>query len=229
MRTDIQIAGIKKHESNPVQLFNLINKEKIKSLINFYNSNDKIEKNTGPVVSYIKEGDGVIDDILEMLRTQFGNFTLRSAHYFDVTKPHIIHNDDDFKYPNSYKAFTIPLEVRADVNEAKLVFFDQHYYDGPAKFINKSDATNFPKYYNSFVTSYERVFNKSNIEIKLEHRKLLSHLKDEWLEELSVQQCLPWTIGSIIAFDSLQLHCASNFLDTGAVSKLGLSIFTTLD
>jgi hypothetical protein len=29
--------------------------------------------------------------------------------------------------------------------------------------------------------------------------------------------------------DILQLHCASNFLDTGATSKLGLSIFTTID
>jgi len=229
MRTDKQIEKIKKYESAPVQLLNVINEEKIKSLINFHNQNDKVEKNTGPIISYVQEGEGIIDDILELLRLHYGNFKVRVAHFFDVTKPHIIHNDDDFEYPNSYKAFTIPLEVRAKTNKAKLVFFDQYYYDGPSKFVNKTDVSKLPKYYNEFITSYERVFYKDNIEINKEHKKLLSHLRDEWLEGLTVQKYFPWTVGSIIAFDSLQLHCASNFLDTGAISKLGLSIFTTLD
>ena len=235
MRTDEQIEKIKKYESSPIQLLNVISKEKVKSLINFHNQNNKVEKNTGPVVSYVKEGAGIIDDILELLRHHYGNFKVRSAHFFDVKNPHIIHNDDDVGYPNSYKAFTIPLEVRGDTNKAKLVFFDQYYYDGPSKFINKTDITKSPKYtdhvttYNQLITSYERVFNKSDVEMNPEHRKLLSHLKDDWLEGLTVQRYFPWTVTSIIAFDSLQLHCASNFLDTGSTSKLGLSIFTILD
>ena len=72
---------------------------------------------------------------------------------------------------DSYKAFTIPLEVRGDTNKAKLVFFDQYYYDGPSKFINKTDITKSPKYtdhvttYNQLITSYERVFNKSDVDL----------------------------------------------------------------
>ena len=67
MRTDEQIEKIKKYESSPIQLLNVISKEKVKSLINFHNQNNKVEKNTGPVVSYVKEGAGIIDDILELI------------------------------------------------------------------------------------------------------------------------------------------------------------------
>lgn len=229
MRTDEQINNLKEYQSPPVQFVDILDKHTIQKLIDFHNTNEKIEKNTGPIISYVKEGQGIIDDILYILRIKFGDFKVRAAHYFDVSKPHIIHNDDGFTLPNSYKAFTIPLEVRAKTNKAKLVFFDQYYYDGPSKFVNKDNITDAPVYYNQFVTSYERVLETNNKVLEPEHRKLLSHLKDEWLEGLSVQKYFPWTIGSIIAFDSLQLHCSSNFLDTGATSKLGLSIFTTLD
>lgn len=229
MRTIEQITNLKKYQSPPVQFVDILDRYTIQKLIDFHNNNEKIEKNTGPVISYVKEGEGIIDDILYILRLKFGDFKVRTAHYFDVSKPHIIHNDDDFKLPNSYKAFTIPLEVRAKTNKAKLVFFDQYYYNGPSKFVNKDNITDTPAYYNQFVTSYEKVSETNNKVLDPKHRKLLSHLKDEWLEGLSVQKYFPWTVGSIIAFDSLQLHCASNFLDTGATSKLGLSIFTTID
>ena len=48
-----------------------------------------------------------------------------------------------------------------------------------------------------------------------------------WLQGLSFNSYFPWTIGSIIAFDSLQLHCASDFTKHNIKSKLGISIFTT--
>lgn len=227
MRTQEQIEKIQKTHSNPVQLLNVVDAETINKLIDYYNDSVKTQKNTGPIVSYVKEGDGLIDDIVFVLRETFGNFKVRTAHFFDVTRPHMIHIDDSFDYPNSYKAFTVPLELKGDDNKAKLVFFDQYYYDGPAKFVN--GGLDESAYYNEFVDNYERVHNKSDAEIHPEHLKLLTHLKPQWLEGLSVQRYFPWTVGSIIAFDSLQLHCASNFLETGASGKLGLSIFTTFD
>ena len=42
MRTDEQIEKIKKYESSPIQLLNVISKEKVKSLINFHNQNNKV-------------------------------------------------------------------------------------------------------------------------------------------------------------------------------------------
>ena len=60
------------------------------------------------------------------------------------------------------------------------------------------------------------------------HIMLLNHLKKEWLDGLSIDNYFPWKIGSVIAFDSLRLHSASDFNRAGITKKLGLSIFTKL-
>ncbi len=230
MRTSKQINQIELTHSMPVRLLNAISSESITSLIDYYNiSNSIIQKNTGPKVCVINEGDDVIDNILESLRTEFGNFKVRTAHYFDVSTPHIVHVDDDFNYSNSYKAFTIPLLTEgADCNLAKLIFFDQYYYGGPAKFIRNGPA-NKVEYYNKNLYVYDDVKGLNNNGIPANVLSMLSHLRPQWLEGLSINSYFPWTIGSVIAFDSLQLHCASNFKEQGITRKLGISIFTTLD
>ena len=230
MRTTEQINLIKKNQSDPVQLLNAVSTEDIKNLINFY-KNDAVtrEKNTGPKVCFIKEGQGLIDNILKLLRTQFGNFKVRNAHFFDVTKPHMIHIDDDFEYSNSYKAFTIPLIVEgADCNLAKLIMFNQYYYGGPAKFIKGTNPDWIPVSYNKFITDYTDIENKDDNGIPDDIKKFITHLQPLWTHKLSVHSYFPWTIGSIIAFNALQLHCASNFKEHGISRKLGISIFTTL-
>ena len=54
----------------------------------------------------------------------------------------------------------------------------------------------------------------------------LSHLKDKWTEGLSVNTTLDWAIGSVLCFDSLALHCSTDFTNKGIERKIGLSIFT---
>ena len=228
MRTPEQIQKIKHNQSSPVQLLNAISNNDVLSLIDYYDTDLIIQKNTGPKVQYIKEGTGVIDNILCLLRKQFGNFEVRSAHYFDVTNPHIIHNDDDVDYPNVYKAFTIPLLTEgANCDLAKLIMFDQHYYGGPAKFMQNGPA-NKTEFYNKNLYIYNDVEGTSDKGISDQVLSMLGHLQPQWLEGLSVNSLFPWTIGSIIAFDSLQLHCASNFKEHNITRKLGISIFTTL-
>jgi hypothetical protein len=226
MRTKEQIAKLRETHSRPVQVWNLINDDKIKFLLSYYyNSDEVIEKNTGPKTLNVKHGQGVIDDIVESLKPVIGDFKVRSAQIFDVSKPHVLHNDDDVDYPDTYKAITIPLYIQGE-GIPKLVFFDQYYYHGPVKLFNgrKED----PKvYYNKPLTNYTNVDNLSENDISQNLKsELLSHLKDEWLKGLSIQSYFPWTIGSGIIFDSLQIHCASNFLDQGVTKKIGLSIFT---
>lgn len=228
MRTLEQIQKIKHNQSSPVQLLNAISNNDVLSLIDYYDTDLIIQKNTGPKVQYIKEGTGVIDNILCLLRKQFGNFEVRSAHYFDVTTPHVIHNDDDFNYPNVYKAFTIPLLTEgAECNLAKLIMFDQYYYGGPAKFM-RNGPVNRTEYYNKNLYMYNDVEGISDKGIPEQVLSMLGHLQPRWLEGLSVNSWFPWTIGSVIAFDSLQLHCASNFKEHNITRKLGISIFTTL-
>ena len=229
MRTKEQIELIKSTQSDPVQLINVLDSKKIDLLLNYYHNQKKIEKNTGPKVVYVDEGVDIIDDILLFLREHFGNFKLRSAHFFEVETPHVLHIDDDFDFPNTYKAFTIPLWVDGnDCNKIKLIMFDQYYYGGPVKFF-KGESNISKTYYNIPLNDYTEVENKSSKGITNSiKRKFLSHIKNNWLEELSISNYFPWTIGSIIAFDSLRIHCSSDFRNVGINKKIGLSIFTEI-
>ncbi len=52
MRQKTQIERIKKTHSDPTQFVNILSEEKINFLINHYESSDnKIEKNTGPIIT----------------------------------------------------------------------------------------------------------------------------------------------------------------------------------
>ena len=230
MRTSEQIDKIKQTQGEPVQLWNILTQETVNKLLLHYRvSDDVIVKDTGPKVLHINLGEGLIDDIVEKLQTTFGNFEVRNAHIFDVNKPHMIHNDDDFDFPQVYKGFVMPLEVDGPLNKAKFFVFDQYYYGGPAKFVKGLDLTDLPVHYNQFVTDYDDIEGKNTNGI---HESLLSelnHLQPAWLEGLSVRSYFPWTIGSCIAFDSCNLHCASNFKNHGIKSKIGLSIFTKVN
>jgi hypothetical protein len=54
----------------------------------------------------------------------------------------------------------------------------------------------------------------------------LTHLKYKWLEGLTLWGTIKWKPGTAIIFDSVRLHCASDFRKLGIKSKLGISIFT---
>ena len=232
MRTQEQITAIKNTQSDPKQHWDILNYGNIIDLLIHYNdSSKKVEqKSTGPKVLYVKEGEGVIDNILDKLRQTYGDFEVRSAHYFDVEKPHIIHNDDDFDYPQCYKAFVIPLLVEgATCDKAKFFVFDQSYYGGPAKFVNGEDVTGKPVHYNTFLTDYNDVEDKAICGLDDFELQYLTHLKPKWLQGLSVKRYFDWRIGSIISFDSLNLHCSSDFNKVGITRKIGLSIFTKMN
>lgn len=72
MRTKQQIDKIKEKQSTPIQQFIFLNELEVEDLLFYYNNNsDKAEvKPTGPKCLYIKEGDGVIDDLLVKLRSK---------------------------------------------------------------------------------------------------------------------------------------------------------------
>lgn len=229
MRTQQQINDIKQTFSKAFTFQNAISHDKINFLIeHFDNSEDKIHKNTGPVVLNVFEGDGIIDDVLSFLKSQIGDFDLRFAHYFQTNNPHIIHNDDDFDYPQIYKAFVIPLRFSPDNTSTELVVFNQSYFDGPSKFMKDEDTSKFPVYYNTFVTDYSNVHDLDDKGIDESIQKKLTHLRPTWLEGLSVESIVNQSIGDIIMFDSAKLHCATDFRQLQITSKLALSIFTKI-
>tara|TARA_R110000868_G_scaffold161850_3_gene392756 strand:- start:12072 stop:12770 length:699 start_codon:yes stop_codon:yes gene_type:complete len=228
MRTQEQINRVKQSEGNPFLMETQVTQQEIDNILAFYfNSNDVIEKNTGPKVLRLDEGNPILSPIIQRIKNEVGEFDVRYAHIFDVTAPHMIHNDDVNEYPDSYKAFTMPLKIYGNTDDISLVVFDQYYYGGPVKFVNGANTQGWTAYYNQYLTDYNDVEGINNQGINIDFRKkYLTHLEDSWIEGLSIKQALPWKIGGILCFDSLALHCSTDFRNVGVKRKIGLSIFT---
>jgi hypothetical protein len=105
----------------------------------------------------------------------------------------------------------------------KLCFFDQFYFHGPSKFFNGDES--IPTYYNKQVYDYQDVSGLVN-GVFSDNNNYFTHLKPQWLEGLSLHSSLDWIPGHALIFDSVRLHCASDFRNLGIKSKLGISIFT---
>jgi hypothetical protein len=105
----------------------------------------------------------------------------------------------------------------------KLCFFDQFYFHGPSKFFNGD--TTIPTYYNKQVYDYKDINGLVSTPF-VDNDNYFTHLKLQWLEGLSLHSALDWVPGNAIVFDSVRLHCASDFRKLGIKSKLGISIFT---
>jgi hypothetical protein len=234
MRTTNQINNIKKRISDPYEVKNFLTNDQILHLINLFETNLKnldspvVYKNTGPVTLDLNSllEDSVINKILEDLKSIIGLYEITAAFFFSTDCPHIIHNDDTFELPdNVYKGITIPLKIYDSKNIPKLCFFDQFYFHGPAKFFK--DSSNIPTYYNKQIYDYEDVEGLVDTTIQ-DVENLFTHLKKQWLEGLSIHSILPWFPTSALIFDSVRLHCASNFRQQGISRKLGISIFTKL-
>lgn len=227
MRDRATINKLKQTHSDPFSVKEIVD---CKELLEYYynHQSDVIQKNTGPKVLKIENDHVLLQPILQSMQKQLLPFEVRYAHFFDVTDPHIIHNDDEFEFPNSYKAFTIPLNIYGESDDIKLVTFDQYYYGGPAKFFNGEKSIE-NVYYNAPLTSYENVQGCSDAGIQQDIKdEYLGHLSDSWLQGLTVNKMLDWTIGDVLCFDSLSLHCSSNFKSKQIDRKIGLSIFTVL-
>lgn len=232
MRSQQDKQTITNHIDSPFTIENFISQDELVLLTDYFKSSDNhTHKNTGPVTMNVTEPEfeqPLFKNILERLEPYIGRVRVFSSLYFYVERPHIIHNDDSFSYPVCYKGINIPLEieyVQENTGWPNLVFYDQYYLEGPAKFFNGSD--NVVTHYNKCVYEYSEVGNLSTTPIDNEtRRKYLTHLKPEWLEGLSIDTITRWKPGDITVFDSVRLHSSNDFVRQGIKSKLGLSIFT---
>lgn len=231
MRTQEQISQIKSRISDPYCIADFLMPQDIAHLITlFEQEQNKTHKNTGPVTMDIGpySDDPVFIKIMDKLQSQIGPFEVTAGLFFSTDYPHIIHNDDTFELPDGvYKAITLPLRLTRTIGSEfpKLCFFNQFYFHGPAKFFNGSD--NVPTYYNKQVYEYSQVDGTVN-EPFYDGDKLFTHLKPQWLKGLSLHSTLEWKPGNALIFDSVRLHCASDFRRINITSKLGISIFTKL-
>ena len=229
MRSQQEKQAIVSTFSEPVSFENVVTEENRNFLIaEFKNGQDKIFKNTGPITINIDLNDHKYVALKELIHKLVGDVDITAAFFFYTDRPHIIHNDDTYELPKVFKGITIPLEYDGKTRPPYLCFFHQYYLEGPAKFFN--GGVDFPEHYNKHVTDYREVQGLSDKGIPdIVRTNFISHLKSEWLEGLTFDRALPWKPGNALVFDSVRLHCASNFLQQGIKSKLGISIFTKLN
>ena len=225
LRTNTEIDAIQKHHIAPTSIKSPFDTNIFLKYLD-ENKDRVIHKNTGPkVLNLFRETPLVIKDLVKYLQSIFGGFYVLSTQIFDVNIPHIIHNDDDLEH-KPFLAFCLPLKIVGNSDDIKLVTFDQYYYQGGAKFF-KDDNEDRHMFFNEKIISYENVKFLSDIGIDRDFKEnYLSHLKDIWLEGLSINTVLEWKIGNILCFNCNQLHCSSNFLSKGVENKIALSIFT---
>ena len=229
MRTQQQRQAIIDTFSEPVCFENVVSNDyRILLKTEFSRRQDKIHKNTGPVTVNIDLTEPLYAPLMELVTKLVGDVSVTAAFFFYTDKPHVIHNDDTFELPKVFKGITIPLEYDGQTRYPYLCFFHQYYLEGPAKFFN--GGVDFPEHYNKHVTDYSEVQGLSDKGIPdIVRTNFISHLKPKWLEGLTFDRALPWKPGNALVFDSVRLHCASNFLQQGIKSKLGISIFTKLN
>jgi len=231
MRTTSQIEKIKSDIIQPYVVDNFLTDDEVQYLINIFESRDlepaKVYKNTGPTTLDILEimDDSVIQNVLTKVKNEIGDFALTAGLFFYTNYPHIIHNDDTFELPDSvYRAITIPLKLYGNGNGyPRLCMFDQFYFHGPAKFFK--GETHIDSFFNKCLYDYKDVDGIVDTPIN-DTENLLTHLKPEWLDGLSIHSTFEWKPTSAIIFDSVRLHSASDFRSLGYNFKLGLSIFT---
>lgn len=238
MRTLEQIAKIKSRIEDPRSVENFLSSEEINYLVSLYeNANNLsdpylgiIKKNTGPITLDIRPllDDHVISNIMTRIKQEIGEFEMTAGFFFRTDYPHIIHNDDTFELPETvYKAITIPLKVYGDniVDYPSLCFFDQTYYHGPAKFFKGEKY--IPTYYNKQIYDYNDVSDLSENKFdEILYVKYFTHLKKSWLDGLTFHSAIKWVPTTAIIFDSVRLHCASDFRKQNIKEKLAISIFT---
>ena len=210
---------------------NFISAQERLALVDYFTNGDHTYKNTGPITLNVSPEEfkqPLFQNILSRVEPYIGKVKVFSSLFFYVDHPHIIHNDDSFSYPVCYKGINIPLEleyVEADTGYPSLIFYDQYYLEGPAKFFKGSK--DIPTYYNKCVYEYSDVKNLSLSPICDSVRtKYLGHIRPEWLEGLSVGTVTEWRPGHVTIFDTVRLHSSNDFRRQGIKSKLGLSIFT---
>lgn len=211
---------------------NVISDELLNKLIEAYETGEKNHKPTGPITvdyfPYKEEHTEWWIALDNILNEYIGEHLTFATNFFDVTQPHIIHNDDSVaKKPRLHKTVVVPLKIS---KPTKFAVFDQCYLDGPIKIRHgsKNDESK-PKYYNENLTdnSLLEFYTNSDFD-KQVWADNFTHQPYIRYHGLSIESIVTWKPGDIIVFDTARLHCAADFKTQGIERKLGYSVFTHL-
>ncbi len=205
----------------------------------------QIEKELGPdqkivrpprqKISYIMDTwlkDKRTAFLLNRLYQHFGKFSLWGGNYFHVEFPYLPHvdNGENITVAN-YKNIVIPLAMRPSGLETQLIIFKQRYFGDNTIFFRSGVGIDKSITYTNSLYDYSKILGleQGTLIDRASMESLLGHINPVDLEGLTISHVIPWKVGSCIAFDSSQIHCAADFRRVGIEGKFGLSLFTTLN
>lgn len=129
------------------------------------------------------------------------------AQFVDTPFPFVVHADTADGSNLDDVVVILPLDSTPQP-AASTVFFRQHWTGRSANFVR--GTPDYPGTVNETVTDYSRVERLSGEPFPEQIREqLLSHIRPEWLDGLSIEAALPWTVGSAILFPCTQLHASA--------------------
>jgi hypothetical protein len=217
--------------------------ELIDMLKEVYRTSPKNQKPTGPITvdyyprpeSLAERGEQLAEwwiKVDEFITPYIGEHDTFTTNFFEVTIPHILHNDDSVLLkPRLHKTIVIPLEI---VKPSNFAVFDQCYLDGPVKlrhggqFGGKTHDKPVVYYNNDLLDNNQLEFYTGKDFDSELHDKYFTHIPYRRFHGLSVESIHPWAPGDLIIFDTARIHCSADFVKQGIEKKIGFSIFTSL-
>jgi len=155
---------------------------------------------------------------------------LLSATYLDEFQPLTLHSDYYHSYRNTgtpYLAMLVPLSVENDPESTKRVH--TVVFDQPDTYVdNKLEDIEQENVHHSTWRTFEWIKNRrpqpnNAVQYKQQY---LTHLQDEDLECLTVQNVFEWQRGSLICWDERLLHASDDFTTNGIKSKQAIIMHT---
>ena len=230
-----QIDKIKKNESNPIILKNILSGHEIEKFMKLYNDLPITVHNKKQNVikkrwlqGFNKDLEKIFCDRLEKEIGKFKMDNLKDDEGKDVFgliqesyAPIGLHVDGGFELNNKiYKQSLIPLS-----SVGSTVIFKNRYYDGSTSFtqdpeeLKKKDL----KYgQNKRSDVHLKLFGDKPFDKQI-HEKYLQHEDINNLKGLEVELIYKWEVGSMLIFDRTHLHCSSSVIEG---KKIGIATFT---
>lgn len=229
------LEKIKKNESQPKVIRNILSKVEINKFINLYNElpitvhNKKqnvIKKRW--LVEYGKDLERLFYNKLkneigdfkyDNLKTDDGNDIL--GLFQESYNPIGLHIDGGFNLEDLiYKQTLIPLTPVGST-----VIFKNRFYGQSTNFtIDKKELEKKDLKYGQNKRSSEHLGLYGNKPFDKDlHKKFINHEKIENLAGLEVELIYEWEVGSMLIFDRTNLHCSSSVIEG---KKIGLTTFT---
>ncbi len=230
-----RIEEIKKSESSPIVIKNLLNKDEINKFLELYKELPTTVHNKKQNV--IKKrwlndyGKDLETLFYQRLKSKIGDFkyaNLKTDNGNDIFglfqesyNPIGLHIDGGFNFEDLiYKQTLIPLTPVGST-----VVFKNRFYGNSTNFtIDKNELETRKLTYGQNKRSNEHIgmFGDKPFDKEL-HKKFLNHEKIENLIGLEIELIYEWELGSVLIFDRTNLHCSSSIIDG---KKIGLTTFT---